>query len=281
MRLTANEIERTLTAAWGRQAYVNRYRLAGNRGAWVAEDHNGHHLDLSIRWCEDGKARFELAEGDWPESPDPWAEALAEAAEKARSYFTSRHDGAALKRLPRALAIAETQNWQPLGDRLDTWFMPSQGTEGVVYRVNGSCSCPDYTENGVRWCKHRQARALAKCAAGILRDRIGAGDAAGGDAPVTEGPHEDQHSTHGQPQRIDVIVGYAADNARALPRINGNGQLVAFQADGTETDAPAPDLPELYRWLQEHGYTPAGFQWLGWEHGLRQRRQSYALQAAR
>jgi hypothetical protein len=273
MKLTANEVERRLTAAWGRQAYVNRYRLAGNRDAWVAEDHNGHHLDLSIRWCEDGKARFEPAQGDWPENPDPWAEALAEAAEKARSYFTSRHDGAALKRLPRALAIAETQNWQPLGDRLDTWFMPSQGTEGVVYRVNGTCSCPDHTENGVKWCKHRQARALAKCAAGILRDRIGAGSA---DASVTE----DEHPAHSQPQRIDLTVAYAADDARVLPRINGNGQLVAFQADGTDTEAPAQTLPELYRWLQERGYVPAGFQWLGWEHGLRQRRESYTLESA-
>jgi hypothetical protein len=273
MKLTANEVESTLTAAWGRQAYVNRYRLAGNRDAWVAEDHNGRHLDLSIRWCEDGQARFEPVRGDWPESPDPWAEVLAEAAEKARSFFASRHDSAALKRLPRALAIAGAQNWQPLGDRLDTWFMPSQGTEGVVYRVNGHCTCPDYTDNGVKWCKHRQARALAKCAAGILRDRIGAGSA---DAPVAE----DERPSPGQARRIDVIVGYAADNARALPRINGNGQLLAFRADGAETDTPVQTLPELYRWLQERGYAPAGFQWLGWEHGLRRRRQSYTLEAA-
>jgi hypothetical protein len=269
MKLTANEIESRLTAAWGRQAYVNRYRLAGNRDAWVAEDHNGHHLDLSIRWCRDGKARFEPAEGDWPETPDPWAEALAEAAEQARSYFHSRHDSAALKRLPKALAIAEGRNWQRLGDKLDTWFMPSQAKEGVVYRVNGTCSCPDYAQNGVTWCKHRQARALARCAAGVLRDRAA-------NATNTDSSSPDAQ----QPQRIDLVVAYAADDARALPRVNGNGQLVAFQADGTETDAPAQSLPELYRWLQQHGYVPAGFQWLNWEHGLRQRRQSYLLKAA-
>jgi hypothetical protein len=74
--------------------------------------------------------RFEPAGGDWPEvAPDQTTsvEALAEAVEQARSYFSSRHDEAALKRLPRARAITETRNWVRLGDEQDTWVIPSQG----------------------------------------------------------------------------------------------------------------------------------------------------------
>ena len=82
---------------------------------------------------------------------------------------------------------------------------------------------------------------------------------------------------NGHPRRIDLIVAYEADGARALPRINGNGQLVRFEADGEEAAAPAQTIAELYRWLQEHDYAPDGFKWLGWERGLRQRRQTYVL----
>ena len=82
---------------------------------------------------------------------------------------------------------------------------------------------------------------------------------------------------NGHAHRIDLVVAYEADGARALPRINGNGQLVAFRADGVEATPPAQTVSAIYRWLQAEGYVPDGFKWLGWQHGLRQRRQTYVL----
>jgi hypothetical protein len=284
MELTAQDTEALLTAAWGRQAYVNRYRLAGNRSAWVAEDHNGHHLDLSIRWCKDGAVRFEPAEGEWPATPpapNPWVRAVMDAAQLAMTYFADQGNKAALKRLPRAQVIAEAQNWTRLGDRLDTWLIPSSTKAGVLYQVNGRCTCPDYERNSVPggWCKHRLARALAKRAAEILKKENGAEGAANTPAPDPEGSYEDLNlttaPTSGQAQRIELIVAYRADEAKVLPRTNGNGQLVAFKADGLMSEPPAPTLPDLYRWLEEHGYAPGSFRWLGWEHGLRRRLQTY------
>jgi len=79
------------------------------------------------------------------------------------------------------------------------------------------------------------------------------------------------------PRRIDLIVAYEAEERRALPRINANGQLVAFKEDGRDMTPPSEDISQIYRWLQDHGYVPDGFKWLGWERGLRQRRQTYVL----
>ena len=208
--------------------------------------------------------------------PDRWAQAVLDAAQLAQAHFVEQGNKQVLKRLPRAQAIAEGQNWHRLGDKLDTWLIPSSSQSGVVYMVNGRCSCQDRA----KWCKHRLARALAKRAAEILRKENGADGASNTPAPATpEGSQEDLHSTtaptNGQAQRIDVIVAYQADEAKVLPRTNGNGQLISFMVDGQEATSPAPTMPELYRWLQNHGYVPGDFKWLGWEHGLRQRRQSY------
>ena len=89
------------------------------------------------------------------------------------------------------------------------------------------------------------------------------------------------HSTtaprNGQPRRIDLIVGYEADEAQVLPRTNADGELVSFKANGKGTEPPTRNVAELYRWLQEHSYAPSNFKWLGWEHGLRQRLQTYVL----
>ena len=218
--------------------------------------------------------------------PDYWAQAVMDATQLAQAHFVEKGNKAALKRLPRAQAIAEHQNWRRVGDKLDTWFMPSLTRSGVVYMVNGRCTCPDYHHNGVPggWCKHRLARALAKRAADLLRNENGAGGGTNTPAPVSPmGTHEDLHSTTTPPNgqaRIDLIVAYEADEARVLPRTNGDGQLIAFKADGQEAKPPAQTMPELYRWLQAQGYVPDGFKWLGWEHGLRQRRQTYTRNVA-
>ena len=86
---------------------------------------------------------------------------------------------------------------------------------------------------------------------------------------------------NGQARRIDLIVGYEADEAHVLPHTNANGELVQFKADAHVIEAPVRTMPELYRWLQAQGYIPAGFKWLGWERGLRQRRETYVREAVR
>ena len=144
--------------------------------------------------------------------------------------------------------------------------------------VNGRCSCPER----VAWCKHRIARALAKRAEAILKEDKGRED--GSHAPAetqaNEQPRPSTAPLNGDTRRIDLILAYEADDAKALPRINGNGQLVRFEADGEEVAPPTQSVSDLYRWLQAEGYVPKGFKWLGWEHGLRHRRQSYAREIA-
>ena len=205
--------------------------------------------------------------------PDYWADAVLDATQLARVYFMEQGNKAALKRLPRAQSIAALQNWRKVGDKADTWLMPSSTGSGKVYMVNGRCSCPDT----VAWCKHRIARALAKRAEAILKED-------NADAPaeteVSNQPHLSTTPLNGDTRRIDLILAYEADDAKALPRINGNGQLVRFEADGEEVAPPTQSISDLYRWLQARGYVPKGFKWLGWEHGLRHRRQSYVREAA-
>ena len=62
-----------------------------------------------------------------------------------------------------------------------------------------------------------------------------------------------------------------------MARINANGELISFKEDGQPAEPPTQNISELYRWLQDKGYVPNGFKWLGWEHGLRHRQQMYVL----
>jgi hypothetical protein len=294
MKLTIHQVEATMTAAWGRQAFVIPYRLAGNRYSYAVSDHQEHWLPLLASWAG-GHQVFELASGTWPEPvPDPepspmtWAGAVLEAMQLAYAYFAGREDGEALKRLPRAQAIAMQQNWRRLGDKANTWLMPSASRLGVVYLTNGACTCPDFERHGTGWwCKHRLARALARRAAALLRNGNGAGGDSGTPAPHSMGATmnngTDSTTTLGssQAQRIDLIMAYEAEEAKVLPQINGNGQLVEFKADGQVTEPPVRTTPELYRWLEANGFVPNGFRWLGWEHGLRQRLQTYVQAEAR
>ena len=214
--------------------------------------------------------------------PDYWADAVLDATQLARVYFMEQGNKAALKRLPRAQSIATLQNWRRVGDKFDTWLMPSSTGSGRVYMVNGRCSCPDR----VAWCKHRIARALAKRAEAILKEDNGKGN--GHDAPAPA-PVEEQLASQPQPgtvplngdaQRIDLTVAYRSNEAKSLAHVNANGKLIRFKADGEEVAPPVQTMPDLYRWLQEHGYTPNDFKWLGWERGLRHRRQSYVREVA-
>jgi hypothetical protein len=284
MKLNMERTEARLTQAWKRKAFVVPYRIAGNLYRYAGTDHGANWLPLNAFWVGQGRV-FEPVDGEWPKLREmTWEDAVLAASQLARVYFVNQGNRLAQNRLPRAMVIAEARNWTYLGDELDTWLMPSCSTAGVVYQVNGRCTCPDFRKNGVPggWCKHRLARALAKRAEEILNDENGAGGDDSTPAPVAQkGPHEDLDSStdpaNGQAQRIELIVAYQADEAKSLPRMNANGKLVSFRADGLATAPPSEAMPELYRWLQEQGYTPDGFELLDWEHGLRNRRQTYIL----
>ena len=280
MKLTQKQVVERMTAAWGRQAVVVPSRICGNRTVYAVTDHNGNWWPLETSWSG-GRQVFEPVDRPWPQ--DPWSAAVAEAAGRARAYFYEQQNWLALRRLPRGQAIALSQKWSRAGDDLDTWYIQSQSKGGTIYEVNGRCTCLDYLVNGVPggWCKHRIARALAIRAEEIIEN--GAGSNADSTAPNVGPKGTNTHSQdstasgNGQAQRIELIVGYTADEARSLARVNANGKLIWFLADGVAAEPPALTTSELYRWLQEHGYIPDDFKWLGWGDGLRQRRQTYVL----
>ena len=259
MKLTIEQVEARMTAAWGAQAFLVPYRIWGNRYTYAVTDHGEHWLPLKTDWIQ-GQQVFEPKESDWP-LPDPWAEAVNNAVQRAHAYFAGQGDEASLNRLPRAQAIALQQDWLRVGDKPDTWLIPSCSKVGTVYMVNGRCTCPDRAA----WCKHRLARAIAIRAEEILKTKSEASAC----------------PPNGKAQRIDLVVAYEASEERTLPQVNGNGRLVRFLADGREAEPPVQDMPGLYRWLQGQGYAPHGFKWLGWQDGLRQRRQTYLLEATR
>lgn len=285
MKLTRDQVEARMSKAWGQPAYTVPYRIAGNRYEWAVTDHDAHWMPLASSW-EGGRQVLEPVGNDtWPE-PEPdhdrWVAAVGKARQRARAYFTHQENLAALRRLPRAVLIAESRNWQRLGDEQDTWLMPSQTTRDHVYRVNGRCTCLDYLGRGVPggWCKHRLGRGLALRAQQILGNN-GAGGAYDTPAPSAV-PHgnngQDQDTTppfSGQARRIDLILAYKANEMNHLAHVNANGKLVRFLADGQQVQPPVQSTPEIYRWLQAEGYVPHDFQWLHWEQGLRQRRQTY------
>jgi len=195
--------------------------------------------------------------------PTAWDLAVDEAMAAAQAFL--KDNPKAVSRLPKAAMIAKAYRWHRVGDKQDTWLI--EGSEpGAVYSVNGRCSCKDFEHGNVpgAWCKHRLARALAKKAAAIMQQAHLA--------------RSDVTST--QARRIELIVGYRTSEHKTLPYTSGEGKLVCFVADGKETQAPVPSMREMYRWLEGQGFVPEGFKWLDWEHGLRQRRESYVKPAA-
>jgi hypothetical protein len=284
MKLTMDQIEAKMTAAWGRQALVVPHRICGNRYTYVVTDHHEHWLALLKSWVG-GRIVFEPVGARWPE--DPWPDAVLEAVELAHAYFKNEGNTAAVTRLARAETIALVRNWSQLGDDLDTYLIASQSKGGVIYRVNGRCDCPDWLHNGVPggWCKHRIARALAKRATEILKNGDGAEsgqDSSAPKAPCSEEPVKDQNTTDRPARQIELLVLYEADGAGAFARIHSDGKLLEFKAGGQVTEAPSKDLNALYRWLQDQGYTAdmTQFQWLDRNQGHRRRRQVYVLDEA-
>jgi hypothetical protein len=283
VRLSKQQVEDRLTAAWGSEAVVVPYPY-GNHRNFAATDHGTHWMPLVSSWA--GVCHvFEPVSDDWPEAEqDTWDLAVVKAAGLARASFEGEGNRLALRRLPRGMVIAEARNWTRLGDELDTYLIPSQSKGGTVYQVNGRCTCPDWLLNGVPggWCKHRIARALAIRATEMLKEN-GAGSAMDTSAPrdrSDKSTAQDQDTTQpdmGQAQRIDLVVAYMASEDDSLPYADANGKLVEFKADGKVALPPTRVVAEIYRWLQANDYVPDGFKWLGWERGLRHRRQSYVL----
>jgi hypothetical protein len=138
MKLKATQVEAKATEAWGKQACVVPYRIAGNRAIYVATGHGDHWLPLKISWNSSGQV-FEPVSTDWSwGNRDPWPDAVLDAAQLALVHFVEQGNKAALKRLPRAPAIAEGRNWRRIGDRFDTWLLPSQRRLGKVYITEGT-----------------------------------------------------------------------------------------------------------------------------------------------
>jgi hypothetical protein len=81
MKLTTDQVEAKMTAAWGRQAFVVAHRICGNRLSYVATDHQDHWLPLLRTW-ENGRAVFEPVAARWPE--EAWADAVLEAVEMGK-----------------------------------------------------------------------------------------------------------------------------------------------------------------------------------------------------
>ena len=143
----------------------------------------------------------------------------------------------------------------------------------VPYRISGNRYVYAVTDHGEHWLPLESSWSQG-------RQVFAPVDAEWPDAKADLDGQLSQAPSNGHPRRIDLIVAYEADNARALPRINGNGQLIRFLAEGEEAAPPTHSVSELYRWLQAEGYVPDGFKWLGWEHGLRHRRQTYTREVA-
>ena len=91
MKLTIEQVEARLTAAWSKQALLVSYRLPGNRYGYIATDHEEHWLPLRTSW-EGRHQVFEPVSGAWPDipAPDPWVEAVAVAVDLARVYFVEQ-----------------------------------------------------------------------------------------------------------------------------------------------------------------------------------------------
>ena len=56
MKLTMEEVELKMAAAWGKQAFVIPYRLAGNRYSYVVSDHEEQQSRARAR-CVPARAR--------------------------------------------------------------------------------------------------------------------------------------------------------------------------------------------------------------------------------
>lgn len=286
MKLTRKEVESRLTAAWGKQAHLVAYDLWGST-TYAATDHGEHWMPLQASYRK-GRQVFKLLNMDWPSRDNgAWAEAVTKAADLARDYFLNQRNMPALKRLPRAQVLAEARNWERQGDGHDTWLMRSTTGAGAVYEVNDRCTCPDWLYNGVPggWCKHRLARALARRAERFLQGEQRAGRDHPAPASMKASVESEADSTTGsavcQVRRVDVVVAYEASEGNCLVHMNANGKLVSFNADGHEVTPPVQTMPQIYAWLQAHGYVPDCFKWLDWEHGLRHRQQTYVLDGDR
>jgi hypothetical protein len=283
MKLNQEQLESRLTASWGKKAHLVAYQMYGNRLTYAVTDHGDHWMPLERSWAG-GRPVFQPVGMPWPsQDSGSWVEAVTKAAALARDHFVQQRNMAAVKRLPRAQVIAEARSWERQGDDADTWLIASTSSGGSVYRVNDRCTCPDFLRNGVSggWCKHRLARALGRRAQRFLQEEKGARVLQSLPAPssMMTTTKSDADSTSGsalcQARRIDLVLGYEADEAKPLALINANGKLIEFTADGEMTRPPVQDVAELYRWLLTNDFKPFAFRWLGWERGLRQRRQTY------
>jgi hypothetical protein len=102
MKLKATQVEAKATEAWGKQAFVIPYRIAGNRHVHAVTDRQDHWIALQSSWIG-VQQLFEPLHGPWPEPiPMTWEEAVLIASQRALAHFVEQGNRAAFKRLPRA-----------------------------------------------------------------------------------------------------------------------------------------------------------------------------------
>lgn len=204
---------------------------------------------------------------------------LQAAIDAAAAAFAD--NPAVLSRLSRAAELVRAGAVVDLG--AGQWAVT--GSTGTVYHVNGDCNCKD-CQNGApvvagrKICKHRLAVLLVRKTAELQKDGAkGADTPKAPDAPTGEDTTQAHDTPANAPSQIDLIVNYETDAARTFTRLHTGGELEQFTVDGTPAEPPTRDLSELYRWLQDREYMPAGFVWLDKGQGGRRRRQTYTRAA--
>jgi hypothetical protein len=197
---------------------------------------------------------------------------LGQAIDAAHDADFCRNDLVAHGRINAAVKLVKAGAVQDLGNGQ---YLVTD--EGQAYHVNGQCECSDFAA-GITWCAHRLAVALVVKAAKIEAERGNSQPL----EPSEESPTQAQHTTEQPPRQIDLVVTYEADGAGRLARIHEDGELAEYKTDGRAAEPPARAIAELYRWLQDNGYTPdlSRFNWLDRGQGRRRRRQVYVLGGA-
>ncbi len=89
------------------------------------------------------------------------------SAESIRTLVTkgAQHGPELASRLERAAMIVLFRTVQVADAAQHEYRVDSETEQGRYYRVNGTCSCPDYSRAPGHFCKHRLAVALVERAA--------------------------------------------------------------------------------------------------------------------
>jgi hypothetical protein len=159
-------------------------------------------------------------------------------------------------------------NAAELAQRLQVYQMRAAAYTGPIY---------DYTVTPIG-----EAEAVAGQILAELTKENGAEAAtpAPEPAPTQEDPTQGKDTTKAAGRQVELVVAYEVDAARDNPRLHNGGELVSLAVDGKPANPPTGDLNRLYKMLDDRGYKPAAFRWLGPAIGYRRQRLQVYTQAA-